>query len=83
MQRITEKETAQVLREKTTIPDQTQLINLSRRQSYLKVAATKPTQIPNQPWTKVNDENWKKRVSVTVKIEQRGHKILFSCKNRG
>ena len=47
------------------------------------VAATKPVQTPSQPWTKVSYRNWGNGAKVAVKAEQRGRRILFSCKSGG
>lgn len=78
-----QREITPVPREETTIPGQTQPVKLSRQRSYATVAATKPTQAPSQPWTKVSYGNRKNRASPVAKAEQRGRRILFPRKSGG
>lgn len=56
--------------------------NLGNPQSYATVAASKPVQIPEQPWTKVSYGNQKSGTtkSSPTKKEECGRRILFPRK---
>ena len=73
-----EKRTTDASREETTLPSQVlPFVNPKGQYCFVMVAATKPAQTPNQPWTKVSYGNQKNGTLPTVKAKQHGRRILF------
>ena len=81
VQETQEEETTQSPREKATSQSKIHLIKPKEQRSYATVAATKPAQIPAQPWTKVSYGNRKIKTPPVIKTEQRGRRILFPRKS--